>query len=69
MGRVLFTRDHDLLAEAAIPQHTGRRFFGVVYARPARVSIGQCVKDLEFLCTSGEPGDVVNTVWHLPILK
>lgn len=40
LGRVLFTRDEDLLAEAVKRQREGGDFHGVVYAHQLRVSIG-----------------------------
>src|SRR5262245_3891077 len=49
LGRVLFTRDDDLLVEAAIRQRDGLPFAGVVYAHQLHVSIGQCVSDLEVI--------------------
>ena len=42
LGRVLFTFDEDLLAEATRRQHDGILFAGLVYARPLRTSIGAC---------------------------
>ena len=69
LERVLFTRDEDFLTEAALRQHTGRTFYGVVYAHQLRVPIGQCIKDLEFLCSAGMPADVIDIVWHCPIIR
>lgn len=45
LGRVLFTHDDDLLAEATKKQRSGIPFAGVVYAHPLRVSIGICIDD------------------------
>jgi predicted nuclease of predicted toxin-antitoxin system len=44
LGRVLFTRDDDLLAEATKRQRAGIPFWGLVYAHQLRVSIGRCVR-------------------------
>ena len=44
-------------------------FYGIVYAHQIHVSIGQCIKDLDFLCSAGLPEDVLDTVWHCPMLK
>ena len=49
LGRVLFTRDDDFLAEATSRQRAGIPFAGVVYAHQLRVTIGQCVQDLEII--------------------
>ena len=65
--RVLFTHDDDLLAEATERQRNGRKFCGVVYAHHMRVSIGQCVKDLEILSKHGDIEDVRNQIVFLPL--
>jgi predicted nuclease of predicted toxin-antitoxin system len=67
LGRVLFTRDDDLLAEATQRQRSGILFHGVIYAHQLRVSIGQCVKDLEIIAKAGEPEDVMNAIIFLPL--
>jgi uncharacterized protein with PIN domain len=66
LGRVLFTRDDDLLAEATKRQRAGISFCGVVYAHQLRVSIGRCVEDLELIAKAGEPADLMNQVIFLP---
>jgi uncharacterized protein with PIN domain len=65
--RVLFTRDDDLLAEAAKRQREEIPFLGIVYAHQLRVSIGRCVQDLEILAKAGEPADLLNGVIFLPL--
>lgn len=67
LGRVLFTRDDDLLAEATQRQRAGMLFRGVVYAHQLRVSIGTCVQDLEIIAKAGEPEDLLNGVIFLPL--
>lgn len=67
LGRVLFSRDEDLLAEAANRQRSQRKFTGVVYAHQLRVTIGQCVNDLEIIAKVAEPEDLQNRVEHLPL--
>lgn len=67
LGRVLFTHDDDLLREAAQRQQSGETFAGVIYAHLLKVSIGQCVRDLEFLAQVNEPDDFVNRVGYLPL--
>jgi len=67
LGRVLVTRDEDLLAVAGQWQRGGRRFAGVVYADQLRVTIGQCVSDLELMAKVYEPVDMANRVEHLPL--
>ncbi len=41
LGRVLFSRDSDLLVEAQARQKGGRSFAGVIYAHQLRVTIGR----------------------------
>ena len=67
LGRVLFTRDDDLLAEAANRQKHDIPFHGVIYAHQLRVSIGQCVQDLEIIAEAGEPEDLINGIVFLPL--
>lgn len=44
LGRVLFTRDEDFLAEGARRQRERIPFAGIVYAHQMRATIGQCVR-------------------------
>jgi len=67
LGRVLFTQDEDLLAEAGRRQSGGRPFAGVVYSHQLRVTIGQCVNDLELMAKVYEPADMADRVEHLPL--
>ena len=67
LGRVLFTFDDDLLAEATKRQREGKSFSGVIYAHPLKISIGKCVHDLELLAKAGEPEDLENQVVFLPL--
>lgn len=43
LGRVIFTQDDDLLAEAVQRQRQRIPFRGVIYAHQLRISIGTCV--------------------------
>ena len=67
LGRVLFTRDDDLLAKATKLQRDGIPFRGVIYAHQLRVSIGTCVQDLEMIAKAGEPEDLMNGIMFLPL--
>ncbi len=67
LGRVLFTQDDDLLAEAANRQKNGILFQGVIYAHQLRISIGACVNDLEIIVKVAEPDELVNAVIFLPL--
>lgn len=67
LGRVLFTQDDDLLAEANRRQQEGIYFPGVIYAHQLLVSIGDCVRDLELIAQVGEVRDLANSVRFLPL--
>jgi len=67
LGRVLFSQDSDLLAEATLRQRLGRTFGGVIYAHQLAITIGQAVADLELLAQVGEPDDFANRVVYLPL--
>ena len=43
------------------------RLRGVVYAHQLRVTIGQCVNDLELIANCCDPDDFANTTEFLPL--
>ena len=65
--RVLFTHDEDFLAETSNRQQAVVHFAGVIYARPLKIAIGDCVRDLELLAKAGEPADFADRVVFLPL--
>ena len=67
LGRALFTRDEDFLAEADHRQKLGETFAGVIYGHQLRVGIGQCVADLELIAKACDPSELAGRVWHLPL--
>ncbi len=67
LGRVLFTQDTDLLGEATRRQQAGERFAGLIYAHQLRVTIGQCLRELELIAKTSEPADFENWVEFLPL--
>ena len=67
LGRVLFSQDDDLLAEAARRQRSGEHFSGVIYAHQLRVTIGRIIDDLEVLAQVGTKEDFANRVEYLPL--
>lgn len=67
LGRVLFSQDEDLLAEATRRQRGGIPFPGVVYAHQLKVTVGQCVNDLEIIAKTSDPADLANRVEFLPL--
>lgn len=67
LRRVLFTRDYNLLQEAAKRQRNGASFYGVIYAHQLHVTIGACIRDLEIIAKAGEPEDLQNNVQYLTL--
>ena len=67
LGRVMFSRDDDFLAEAYRRQVEGIVFSGVIYAHQLLVSIGDCVRDLEIIAKVYNPEDLANRVEYLPL--
>ena len=67
LDRVLFTQDDDLLVEATHRQRRGQAFAGVIYAHQLRISIGDCVRDLEFVSKVGKPTDMAGQTLFLPL--
>ena len=67
LGRVLFTRDDDLLREAARRQAAGLPFPGVIYAHQLGASIGVCIHDLEIIALVSGPSDLEGRVIYLPL--
>jgi uncharacterized protein with PIN domain len=67
LGRVLFSRDDDLLIEASKRQRDGIAFSGVIYAHQLKVSIGICIEDLEIIAKAGDAKDLMNGMIFLPL--
>ncbi|WP_199249570.1 DUF5615 family PIN-like protein [[Phormidium] sp. ETS-05] len=67
LQRVLFSQDEDFLTEANRRQAEGVAFAGVIYGHKLRVSVGDCVRDLELLTKASEPEDLANCVQYLPL--
>jgi predicted nuclease of predicted toxin-antitoxin system len=67
LGRLLFTRDDDFLAEAARRQRGGQPFSTIVFAHQMQVSLGQCVNDLELLAKTAVDDDLLNQTVYLPL--
>ena len=66
LGRVLFSRDDDLLREATRRQRDGTAFCGVIYAHQREVSIGHCIFDLQVIAEASEPEELRGQVIYLP---
>lgn len=66
-GRILFSRDADLLAVAAERQRKGLAFAGLVYAHQLRVTVGQCITDLELIAKASTREELANRIEYLPL--
>jgi hypothetical protein len=69
LGRVLFTRDDDLLREATRRQRNAEPFAGVIYAHQQRVAIGVCIADLELIALVEDLPDLAGHVEYLPLRR
>ncbi len=67
LGRVIFSQDQDFLVEAQRRQTEGINFSGVIFARQSRVSIGDCIRDLEIIAKVGTLEEFGNRVQFLPL--
>jgi hypothetical protein len=67
LQRVLFSQDDDFLAEANYRQCQKTNFIGVVYAHKLRVSVGDCIRDLEIIAKAGRLDELTNRVQYLPL--
>lgn len=67
LGRVIFSQDEDLLAEATRRQRSGQSFGGVIYAHQLGITIGKAINDLELLAQAGNAADFVDRVEYLPL--
>jgi hypothetical protein len=67
LGRILFSRDKDLLKIAAERQRNNHSFSGLIFAHQLRVSIGRCVEDLELISKATNPAEWVAKVIFLPL--
>jgi hypothetical protein len=67
LQRIIFSQDQDFLAEANRRQAEGISFPGVIFARQMRVTIGDCIQDLEIIAKASEPEDLANCVQYLPL--
>lgn len=67
LGRVLFSRDSDMIVEAIQRQKRGETFIGVIYARQNVLSIGQCIAELEYIVLVGEAQDFAGQIRYLPL--
>jgi hypothetical protein len=66
VGRVLFTQDIRFRALAENWQREGKPFGGLIFGHQLGGTIGQFVKDLEFIAQASDPEDWENMVEYIP---
>jgi hypothetical protein len=67
IGAVLFSRDDDLLVEAAARQRRGEDFPTVIYAHQLGLGIGECIQDLSLFAEVAQPDEWRQRVVFLPL--
>jgi predicted nuclease of predicted toxin-antitoxin system len=67
LGRVLFTRDDDFKVIAASLQEGGIPFVGVIFVHVQRLSIGECIRELENIAKCSDPEDWQDKLTYLPL--
>ncbi len=67
LGRVMFSQDEDFPNEGYRRQVENIYFAGIIYARQTRISIGDCIRDLELIAKSSDLSDCANLVQYIPL--
>ena len=67
LGRILFSGDEDMFAEATRRLRSGEIFATIVFAHQLQVSIGQCIADLELVAKTDGEADARSQVIYLPL--
>ena len=67
LGRVMFSFDADMLRHTTARQQQGGSFAGLVFAHPTRISVGECIRDIEIIAKTGDPEDLANQILYLPL--
>ncbi len=66
-GRIMVSFDADMLREGTRRQHAAEPFSGLMFAHPTRISVGECIRDLEIVAKAGVPADLANQIIYLPL--
>lgn len=67
LGRIVFSRDADFLAEGVRRQRAGLPFSTIVFAHQLNVSINGCVQDLELIARNATEEEVSGQIVYLPL--
>ena len=65
LGRILFSQDEDLIAEAVRCHRNREPFATIAFARQLELSIGHCISDLETLAKAALPEDAQGQIIFL----
>ncbi len=63
----MFTQNDDFLLIANRLQQQGVYFTGVIYGHQQKVTVGDCVRDLEMIAKAATPEDLASLVQSLPL--
>ncbi len=66
LGRILYSQDDDLLADASYRLSKNIPFSGVIYSHQLKSPIGICIEDLEIIAKTFEPNEVKNIIEYIP---
>jgi len=67
LGRVLFSQDTDLLAEASKRMEAGDSFGGVIFSQQTAMNIGECIGWLDLLAKIYDPADIADRIEFIPL--
>jgi predicted nuclease of predicted toxin-antitoxin system len=67
LDHLLLSFDADMLREVTRRQQQGIPFATLIFAHPSRVSVGECIQDLEMIAQAGDRHDLLNQVIYLPL--
>lgn len=66
LGRLLYSQDDDLLAEAHLRLTEKIHFSGVIYSHQLKSPIGRCIEDLEIIAKTYSVEELSNIVEFIP---
>jgi hypothetical protein len=67
LNRVMFSFDADMLRESTRRQQTATPFAGLIFAHPTRISVGECIRDLELIAQVSKTVDLADQILYLPL--
>ena len=66
LGRLLYSQDDDLLAEAHNRLTNNIKFSGVIYSHQLKSPIGKCIEDLEIIAKTFEVSETADQIEFIP---